>query len=892
MNSYYRSVSTPGCGRCRFFRLFIGVALVLGLAAPAAQAQTLAPAAPTGLLLERLDEPLGIEHPSPAMSWIMVHPGTNQVQTAYQVQVGHSAEALANDEAAVWDSGKVASADSSNARYGGPPLLPNTGYAWRVRVWDREDRVSPYSVPQPFVTAMHESWEATPIWAPDTPAFAFLRRAFALDDRAIAQATAKVTALSPEPASQYVYRIWINGAFVGLGPERGFGGATRYNTFDVTDTLRSGVENAIAALVYTTDDHRFLFQLDIDYADGTRDTVVSDDSWKARDATAVYVDGGNAGHDSYYYAPREFIDMRAYPMGWKRAGFDDSTWKQAVVRDAIDGLRPSATAAEREVPVAPALVVEHAPGHYFVDFGRSLIGGFRLRDIAGAAGQAVEVRLGQEAPEPPTVRYAKRTGNTYQEVWTLREGVQSIAHFGYRSYRYAEVIGAPAGLDASHFEAVALRQPFHPEASPFASSDAVLNDVWELLQHGLAVTSLGVYVDTHSRERRNYEGDAYIHQLSQYAVERQYAFPRYSMEYLFHRPTWPTEYKQVVVMMAWNDYLYTGNADSLRAHYGLLRENTLEPFINADDLVEKPENVGGRFGRDLIDWPHALRDGYQFSEINTVINAFNYRAIAVLAKIAKVLGEEEDAAAYTALAERLRAAINMHLLDDERGAYRDGKGIDHHALHASAMSVALGLAPPEALPALAEHIFGRGMQCNLYGAQFVLEALYTAGRGDLALQRMNAADGNSWGHMIYNLGATIATEAWDPSQKGNMAFSHSGWGSPPTNNIARGLFGIVPLEPAFARFQVKPQPGGLAWARYTQPTIRGPVGVSFETEGAAFTMTVSVPANTEAVVYVPVAGVEAAGVARNGEDVAGTRDGDHIRVDGIGSGTHTFTLVP
>ncbi len=850
------------------------------------------PDAPSGLLLERLSSPLGIAHPNPAMSWIMNHAEADQYQTAFQIRVATSMAQLEAGQGDVWDSGKVESAESSNARYAGPELDANTVYYWHVRLWDKHDQPSPFSEPQWFVTAMGDQWDATPIWAAndgeDAPDFVFLRREFELPDQAIERAIVHVTAVSPEPASQYVYRLYLNDGFVGCGPERGFDDITRYNTYDVTDHLEPGAVNALAALNYTTAEKKFLLQMDIAFSDGSSERIVSDASWQALPGDDIYVDGGNAGHGSYYYAPREFIHSGRYPFGWKAGGFDAAGWSSAVEKDAIDNLMTSSQPNEAEFIIEPTRLVERAPGEYFIDFGASLIGGFRLRDVVGEAGQEVDIRLGQELIGPQTVLYNKRTGNTYQEVWTLRDGPQTLTNWGYRSFRYAEVLGAPEGLGNEHFQVVAVRQPFGIEDSHFESSDFVLNDIWDMLKYGMKASGLDVYVDTHSRERRNYEGDAYIHQLSQYAFERQYAFPRYSAEYLFYRPTWPTEYKPHSVMMAWDDYMYTGNADSLLEHYAVLQGKTLEPFINDDYLVEKPENAGSPWGRDLVDWPHALRDGYQFSDINTVINAFNWRAIKLLGKIAAVLEKEDDAIRYAELADRLRDAINEHLYDPEKGAYRDGKGIDHHALHASIMPVALGIAPDEYLAPTAEHIFSRGMQCNLYGAHYVLDALYAAQRADLALERMNAIEGNSWGHMMYRLGATIATEAWDPSLKGNMTYSHPGWGSAPANNIVRGMFGIRPLEPGFSTFQVKPQPGGLRWAQLETPTIKGTIAVAFIQADDAIDMTVTVPANTRARIYVPRLGKDHPTVEINGEYQDGILDGDFVIIEDVGSGTYRF----
>ncbi len=846
-----------------------------------------APGQPAGLLLELLSAPLGIGNFSPAMSWVVEHPESNQYQTAYQIRVSSSSAALETSAGDVWDSGRIESSESSNVRYDGPAIEPDTVYYWQVRVWDNADRSSPFSEPQMWVTAVRDQWTAAPIWDGDDSDFVFLRKEFELPDREITKAIVNVTAVSPETASQYVYRLYLNGAFVGCGPERGFDGINRYNTYEVSDYLEGGGFNAVGALNYTGDERKFIFQMTVYFADGTRQTVNSDGSWKALDGTGIYVDGGNAGHDAYYHAPREFINGPEYPFGWKESGFDDDKWSRAVEKEPIRNLNASSQHNEQQFSIEPVRVIEKGDGRYFIDFGRSLIGGFRLH-VDGDAGREVDIRLGQELLRPQTVRYEKRTGNTFQEVWTLTDGPQTLTNWGYRSFRYTELRNAPEGLSGENFRAVVVRQPFDSTESGFESSDFVLNDVWDMLKYSIKATSLDVYVDTHARERRNYEGDAYINQLSQYSVERQYAFPRYSMEYLYYRPTWPTEYKQHSVMMAWNDYMYTGNADSLAEHYEILQEKTLEEFINEDYLVEKDEAVGGRYGRDLVDWPASLRDGYRFSDFNTVVNAFNYRAVALLAKIAAVIGEDDDAAYYRDLAGNLRAAINEHFYDESQGSFRDGRDIDHYSLHASTFPLALGVVDPERIGPPAEHIEERGMRGNVYAAQFVLEALYKAGRGDAALDLMSAVEGNSWGHMMYRVGATIAGESWDPKLKPNMSFSHGGWGSAPANNIPRGLFGIRPLEPAFNLFEVKPRPGGLNWARIETPTIKGAIRAEFIDSPGTFEMTVTVPFNTRANVYVPGGDGAPSRVLVNGEKRNGIVEGGFVVIRDVGSGTHIF----
>lgn len=840
--------------------------------------------------MDLLAEPLGVENPNPRMSWIVNDPDPCESQSAYQILVADCPDRLACDEGNVWDSGKVSSSDSSNVRYAGDPLEADRLYYWKVRTWDKDNEKGPYSDPQRFATAVKDRWTAVPVWGSGTgesdPSFLFLRHSFGLPDKAIGSAVAHVTALSPEPAAQYVYKLYINGVLVGAGPERGFNGVHRYNTFDVTDLLQQGAENVVGALNYTTEDRRFLFQMLVVYKDGTRQTFRSDRTWKTLDADPIYRDLGNAGHGSYHYAPREGIDARKYPFGWKEAGFDDRHWEGAVEKESVESLQASATANTDCHVIRPKDVVDKGDNNFFIEFDRNVLGGIRL-DLEGAAGHQVEIRLGEELSAPHTVRHNMRTGNTYQEMWTLKDGRQTVENFGYRVFRYAEIRNAPAGFDKDAIRAVVLRYPFDDHAAHFTSSDAVLNDVWELCKYTIKGTSLDVYVDTHTRERRNYEGDALVNQLSHYAVDREFALPRYSVEYLYYRPTWPTEYKLQSIMMAWYDYLYTGNADSICRHYDVLKNTkTFEEFINDDSLIEKPVNLGGlRYGRDLVDWPASQQDGYEFTTINTVINAFHCKAMECMARLAALVGRQQDARHYTELAENQRHAINKHLYDTERGRFRDGKTSNHYALHASAFPLALCLIDGDKMGSVADYVQSRGMAVSVYGAQFLLDSLYNAQRGQAALNLMNATERNSWGHKMYNLGATMVCEAWDPSQKGNMSYSHA-WASAPANVIPRGLFGIVPLEPAFRRFQVKPQPASLEWATLIVPTIRGAVGVTFRQHRNRFVMTVDVPVNTAADVHVPVVNADEPVVQWNGAPADGRIENGYRVLTEVGSGRH------
>ena len=237
-----------------------------------------------------------------------------------------------------------------------------------------------------------------------------------------------------------------------------------YNAYDVKRLLRRGEANAFGALAYTTTDKRFLAQIVIAYADGTRDVIASDGSWKTLQGQVAMPAAGSIG-TSYFAAPVENIDARRYPTGYDTPGFDDSGWVAPAVKDVFTGRFGQ-----------PAPPVKQAARQAGQDRGRNqraLPAGLRPHRRRRAAAQAQ--RRGRRAGRDParrgadlgrvltpasTVRYQLRAGNTYRDTWTLRPGAQTLSLWGYRVFRYAEVIGSPEALTADNVKAAALVYPY------------------------------------------------------------------------------------------------------------------------------------------------------------------------------------------------------------------------------------------------------------------------------------------------------------------------------------------------------------------------------------------------------------------------------------------------
>lgn len=199
-----------------------------------------------------------------------------------------------------------------------------------------------------------------------------------------------------------------------------------------------------------------------------------------------------------------------------------------------------------------------------------------------------------------------------------------------------------------------------------------------------------------------------------------------------------------------------------------------------------------------------------------------------------------------------------------------------------------GLVEERNVPSVLAYIRSRKMACSVYGAQFLLDALYDHHDAAYGLELLTSTSDRSWYNMI-GTGSTITTEAWDNKYKPNQDWNHA-WGAAPANLIPRKLMGIEPLEPGFRKIRIKPQPATLKSAEIKHPTIRGDVMVRFiNTPGQSFRLEVTIPGNTSAEVHLPYYSKKQKLLLDN-QPIAYQRDGDFSVVDNIGSGNWIFTV--
>ncbi|MDR1818608.1 MAG: family 78 glycoside hydrolase catalytic domain [Puniceicoccales bacterium] len=613
----------------------------------------------------------------------------------------------------------------------------------------------------------------------------------------------------------------------------------------------------------------------------------------------------NHGRESAFSAPKSFLTAAVLDGITARYPLQISDEKPVLVREQKTVAKTTAN---------PAAAGAGAPV-VFVDFGKAAFGKLRLKLTSEKGGETVTVRLGECVTKDGAIdrrpggsrrfvsqNFKLKAGtHDYTTEWKIRRHAATMpAHIGeVVPFRYAEIenyaatgaAGSAAGgkklpLSAAEITREHVHYPFDDSAASFASDNTVLNAVWELSKYTMKATSYtGVYVDG-DRERCPYEADAYINQLGHYCCDREYAIGRYTHEFLITHPTWPTEWILHSVLMAWDDFLYTGDERSLRKFYGDLQAKTLFALRDGNNLVStrtgkltkdvlKSIHSKGEL-RDIVDWPHGERDGFVFTKYNSVVNAFHYEALICLGKIARVLKKPEEGIKFEHLAIATRGALLKGFFDTERGVFADGflSETKHASLHANMLARAFGLVPHEHRKSVSEFIRSRGMACSVYGAQYLFEALYNSGEkedAEHALKLLTSTGIRSW-HNMLRAGSTIAMEAWDNKFKPNQDWNHA-WGAAPANIIMRKLVGVEPLSPGFEKILIRPQTGSLRSVDATVPTPRGSVKVSVRNDGVTYRLTVEIPPNTEAYVQLPV-GKHHAGTTATGRQ--------------IGSGRHEF----
>ncbi|MBN1344413.1 MAG: family 78 glycoside hydrolase catalytic domain [Phycisphaerae bacterium] len=891
------------------------------------------------LRCEYMTNPLGIDVTPPRLSWTLTSNQRGQIQTAYQILVATSPDLLAKDRADLWDSGKVASKESLNIAYAGKPLSSGIRAYWKVRARDRHGNSSPYSAPAWWEMALlaEQDWRAKwiarndpPITRPeqyyaDRPA-PLLRKEINVDKK-VARARAYVSGLG-------YYELRINGQKVGdhlLDPAwTSYAKRVLYATYDVTDLLRQA-RTAIGIMLgngwynplpmrmwgrYNLRDHltvgtpRAILQLQIDYTDGTRQTVVTDETWKASDGPIL--------RDNAYLG--EHYDARREQPGWDRPGFDDASWPNAVT-----SAEPIGPLHAQMIPPIKAMrtvktvnLTEPKPGLYIFDLGQNLAGRVRLR-VQGPAGATVTLRYGELLYTDGTLNgmtsvagQIKKAGMAgpgapdvafQQDAYTLKgQGLEEYApRFTFHGFRYVEVAGYPGKPTPDAIEGELLHSAVEP-AGAFSCSNELYNRIQDMVVWTQRSNMFSVQSDCPHREKFGYGGD--IVSSSEMAIlnldmTRFYAKAVQDFSDAVRPNGGITETAPFVgiaggglgegvgpigwgaahPLLLWQRYQYYGDKHLIEQQYETSKRWGELLRANAKDHVP-PFGIGDH--ESIAPKPVALTS-----------TAFYYLNAHLLAKLAAVIGKPNDATRYAKLADDIRQAFNAKFLKPGTGVYDSGTQA------CQAFALYMGLVPENeeaaALDVLVKDVLDKSkghLTTGIFGTKYMLLALSDLGRADVAHTIASQKTFPGWGHML-DRGATTLWEHWAFSDN-TFSHNHPMFGSV-SEWFYKHLAGISPAEDAvgFDKIIIRPHlVADLKWVKAHHDSVRGRIRSEWRIENQTFELNVTIPPGATATVYIPA--LDKQGVTEGSSPADRAEGVEFLRMDGgaavyrIGSGSYQF----
>ena len=725
---------------------------------------------------------------------------------------------------------------------------------------------------------------------------AFFRREFSVtrdELSGLRAAVLEITASSPESARQHVYQVYCNGTCLGVGPAREGkdpdGNNVLYlDAFDLKPCLTAGT-NVVSVLCCAPSGQQLYASLTLYDASGTgteRFSSADADGWKTLAADPVFRPSQSIG-TGYYRAMAQNLDATVYPFGFSEAGFSGEGWlassKAGDLKKAYTLLPCTTSPVQRLEQPSDSVTVTRVGSDYVIDLGQEIIGSFGL-SVSVPESCEISLYFGERLNTDGTVMYRMNTGNVYTENWKLKAGQQDLENFDLLCFRYVQISGCPVAVTKDMVRGIAIRSAFEDEASSLSSDSTLLLKLWDLSKATAKYTTQNLFVDSQTRERTAYEGDALINQLVNAAYSDDFTVARFSLEYLLDHRTWPAEYVLFMPIIANDLYMRTGDLAAIRDLYpALAARQFTDRFDPAHQLIRMAVKPSSSTDSILVDWPAAERFGYDMDVVyNTAFNALAVASYRALSSLAEALGMTRESIDYSNLADALKEGLIDRLYDETSGVFYDGLKADgtrseHAGQHATSFALYAGVYRDAAMrDAMAASIAGTGrIQGSVYGAFFLLEGLYKSGHGDVAdrlLLSEDPSDTHTWAYMLSRLGVTLSAEAWSDSAKSNLSLSHP-WGATPAIAIVNGIFGIRPTAPGFASAEIRLQPGDLTQGQLVSPTIRGPIGVDFTVRDSAWTVSASIPSNMETVLMIPW-NAEAPRVILDGTPVsAEVRDG-------------------
>lgn len=840
---------------------------------------------PTYLRCENLVDPVGIDAIVPRLSWKLdaaYSDAHDLKQNCYEIVVASEKSKLSPEKADIWASGSVSSRSTYGVEVPTRKLMPNKKYFWKVRVWDQDEKLSTWSPVAEFGTGpMSEGdWKAQWIGFDKLvdstkkvddvflPAPAFFRRNFSVTKN-VKRAVLHCSAFG-------IADFHVNGKKI--GNEYFMPGWTDYekrvyfHSYDLTKSLVKG-ENTLGAILgdgwYSgyvgfghNRDHygkhtRVLGQLEIEYTDGTRETIATDGNWKASKGPIDYSD----------FLMGEHYDARMEMKGWDAPGFDDSKWSKvdtgAVSKGKLEAF-PSNPVRSYEV-VKPISISEPTPGHYVFNLGQNLAGFVRLK-IKGERGQKITIRHAERLNPDNTIyttnlRSARAT-DTYicsgegTEVWEPK--------FTFHGFQYVEVTGLKQKPTLDLVSGIAISSDAVLNGK-LETSDPMLNKLVSNAYWTQRMNFIDVPTDCPQRdERLGWTGDAQAFIRTACMVTDVQPFFTKWLTDLDDGQRKDGQYPMVApvkvagddggpawadagVICPWTIYDVYGDRRALAKHYPNMKK-----FIDFCIKRSTPDLMPPKQYHCFGDWVSINAN----TPVDVIYLAYFAYSTHLVAESAKALGLTDEHKYYNDLFEKLKKNFNDHYIAVD-GVVAGNTQCSY------VLALAFDLVKPELHDKVVEKFIHSIEERNwllstgFVGTRDIMNALTKVGRNDVALRLLHNTEFPSWGFSIKN-GATSIWERWDGwtpekgfQDPGMNSFAHYAFGAV-VGWMYREIGGINNGSAGFDKILIQPLfDPNLKWSKCTYNSVHGPITVNWKRAGKGIVADVVIPPNTTADVKFP-----------------------------------------
>ena len=897
----------------------------------------------------------------PRLSWELTATASGQIQTAYQILVASSSVLLASDKADLWNSTKVKGNATNQIEYAGKPLISRTSCYWKVRSWDKTGQPGAWSATATWEIGLltKADWKAEWIGNDVTalgkgklyhlPPAPFFRKEVQLKTP-IKRARLYVTSLG-------LYEFQINGKRIGtdyLTPGwTDYNKRVYYQTYDVTSNLKAG-KNALGAIIaegwyagylgyallvqnpvvknFYGDVPLLKAQIEVEYADGGKETIVTDQSWKTNHGPILEADLLNG---ETYNANLEFT-------GWSNAGYDDSSWKSSrIFPDKADRKIEAYSGNPIQIfgEINPKSVTPKAGGKYVFDLGQNFAGIVRLT-VKGNKGDTLTLKYGEVLfPNgdimTENLRKARATdtyilkGDKNGETWTPR--------FTYHGFQYVEVTGFRTAPTATAITGLVLSSAT-PEAGSFETDNKLINKLYQNIVWTQRSNYVDIPTDCPQRdERLGWTGDAQAYiQSATFNTDISAFFTKWLVDlndaqradhsYPIYAPapnvrktdTYSPGWSEAGIICPYTIYKTYGDTRLIRtywpnmvAYLQFMEAKSNGQYVYKEGSFAEISPKGG-FG----DW---LSVGKKTPPDMLATMYYGY-VVSMMAEMAKAIDKSDESAQYDALFTKIKQAFLTHYTDENgtfkanSAAYGDGEGyvdghmgFDGHTQTAYANAVYMNMITAEQKQKAGNWLVDlirrndNKLSTGFLGVKPLLPSLSATGHSHEAYNLLLSTDYPSWGFEVVN-GANTIWERWNSYIKGKgfennagmNSFNHYAFGS-----VNEWLFGhaagLKVGEVGYRTFTIKPEIAdhGLNYVKAAYKSINGRIETAWKKEGNTVNLHITVPVNTMAMVFIPTTNPATVLAdtkllkANASINVREFKEG-YLRVE-IGSGVYRFT---